>query len=283
MDNTETPPRLSVIIPCLNEANYVSKLLSDLANQDIDEPFEVIVADSSSDDNTLEVAEKFSNRLNLKTTNTDRMSAGHTRNAGAEIASGEYFLFTDADGQVKPGFLRTVMAIRDEHNNDMISSKMRVEGWHPFDKVYTAFTNYWFRQSFDTSPRMSGMLQFTTADIHNEVNGYRDELTVGEDVDYSERVAEVATNPHFIDKALVTTSKRRLKADGRLTMFLRASIWNGAPPINDERANIFNFGHYEAEKSSIKMRELLSNAEVRRAFVAAIKAYVQQAIKQIKK
>ncbi len=48
-------PRVSLIAPMLNEAAYIPELVSDLAAQDIDEPFEVVVADGGSTDGSPEL------------------------------------------------------------------------------------------------------------------------------------------------------------------------------------------------------------------------------------
>lgn len=50
-------PRLSVIIPCLNAADTIGKQLEALARQEWSEPWEVVILDNGSTDETLAVAE----------------------------------------------------------------------------------------------------------------------------------------------------------------------------------------------------------------------------------
>ena len=64
-------PRVSVIIPVKNEAEYVDGLVADLAAQDLDEPFEVVVADGRSTDRTVELLEAAAGREGLKLTVID--------------------------------------------------------------------------------------------------------------------------------------------------------------------------------------------------------------------
>lgn len=56
--------KCSVIIITLNEERNIANLLSDLCEQ-THKDFEVIVADSRSTDNTIRIAEEFSQKLGL--------------------------------------------------------------------------------------------------------------------------------------------------------------------------------------------------------------------------
>ncbi len=64
-------PRVSVIIPVKNEADYVDGLVADLAAQDLVEPFEVVVADGRSTDQTVELLEAAAGREGLRLTVVD--------------------------------------------------------------------------------------------------------------------------------------------------------------------------------------------------------------------
>ena len=273
MQETAKLPRLSVIIPCLNEANYLPKLLDDLVEQDIDEPFEVVVADSSSDDGTLDAARQFQNQLDLKTTNTSRMSAGHTRNAGAIVANSEFFLFLDADGRIPHNFLRILMEKRDEYNADMMTTHYTADSWHPFDRqFYYSGSKYFFKPSFERGkPYMSGCVQFVTKKLHSTVGGYKDEITVGEDMDYSERIAKHASRPRFVKELLFKASNRRFKTDGRITMFMRSAKWlGGGNEMDDKRADDFEFGHYGTSFSGkIRIRNLFLEPKLMKQFLRA--------------
>ena len=51
MINTDT--KLSIIIPCYNEENYIKKLIDELL--EIVNPFEIIVVDDKSTDKSVEI------------------------------------------------------------------------------------------------------------------------------------------------------------------------------------------------------------------------------------
>jgi glycosyltransferase involved in cell wall biosynthesis len=90
--NSTNNPRISVIIPVLNMANKLENCLEAVFSQTI-QPYEVIVVDGHSTDNTVERAKKF----DVKVINQDYGWAAAARQLGLEYAGGEYVAFTDGD------------------------------------------------------------------------------------------------------------------------------------------------------------------------------------------
>ncbi len=86
--------RISVIIPTLNAGADIGKLLSKLLSQDI-KPLEIIIIDSSSEDNTVDIAKG----LGAKTIVIPRRSFNHgkTRNTAAVEAKGDILVFVTQD------------------------------------------------------------------------------------------------------------------------------------------------------------------------------------------
>ena len=97
-------PFFSVIIPTLNEENYISHLLKDLENQTFKD-FEVIVADGNSLDLTKEKTIFFKKRLPLTFTSCQKRGVSFQRNSGASKANGKWLLFMDADNRIHQKFL----------------------------------------------------------------------------------------------------------------------------------------------------------------------------------
>jgi glycosyltransferase involved in cell wall biosynthesis len=84
--------KISVIIPVKNDEHRIGNCLSALFNQKLP-PFEVIVVDGHSTDQTVSVAQKYPVKLFYEEYGT----VGGARQIGVENATGEYIAFTDSD------------------------------------------------------------------------------------------------------------------------------------------------------------------------------------------
>jgi glycosyltransferase involved in cell wall biosynthesis len=92
--------KVSVVIPCYNQAQFLSEAIESVLSQSYDE-FEVIVVDDGSKDDTKEVASAYfaeDPRVRL-ITQQNRGLAG-ARNRGLAEAVGEYVVFLDSDDRL---------------------------------------------------------------------------------------------------------------------------------------------------------------------------------------
>ncbi|HJJ47825.1 MAG TPA: glycosyltransferase family 2 protein [Methanocorpusculum sp.] len=109
-------PKISIIIPAYNAARYIETTLANLFSQTYT-GFEIIVAyDEKSTDNTLEILEKEAQTHNNLIIDIGRdTSSGTARNRGFARARGTYILFADADDEIHPQYLETLITLFDEH------------------------------------------------------------------------------------------------------------------------------------------------------------------------
>jgi hypothetical protein len=84
---------VSVIVPTWNGEKYLPRCVLSLVDQRDTEPFEIIVVDGGSADQTVEIAEKYAGKVLVK----PGLPVGAARNIGAEHAKGEILAFIDAD------------------------------------------------------------------------------------------------------------------------------------------------------------------------------------------
>jgi dolichyl-phosphate beta-glucosyltransferase len=111
-------PRLSVVFPCLDEADRLPGTLATyLAHYPPDRTgVEVVVVDDGSTDGTAAVAEAIAAtdpRVRVLRTARNR-GKGHAVRAGTRAALGELVVFTDADGSYGPEEVDRVVAALDE-------------------------------------------------------------------------------------------------------------------------------------------------------------------------
>lgn len=99
--------KLSVIIPCYNAAETLGFQLEALAKQQWSQPWEIIVADNRSKDNSREIAESYQERLpNLRIVDaSEKQGASFTRNKAIRAAAGEALALCDADDEVAEGWV----------------------------------------------------------------------------------------------------------------------------------------------------------------------------------
>lgn len=94
--------RFSVVVPAYQSEHVIGACVAALRAQSVPkECFEIIVVDDGSMDGTPRVAAENGVRVLCRA----NMGPAAARNAGADIASGEIVLFTDADCRPEPGWL----------------------------------------------------------------------------------------------------------------------------------------------------------------------------------
>ena len=118
MTEPDPAPRLSVVFPCLDEADRLPGTLATyLAHYPPDRTeVEVVVVDDGSTDDTAAVAEAIAatdRRVRVLRTARNR-GKGHAVRAGIRAALGELVVFTDADGSYGPEEVDRVVAALDE-------------------------------------------------------------------------------------------------------------------------------------------------------------------------
>ena len=93
---------ISIVIPTLNESNYLADTLQSIFDA-VSNPIEIIVVDGGSVDNTVEIAIKFGVQVVLCGN-----GRSYQMNAGATVATGDVLMFLHGDTRVPTGFDRWV-------------------------------------------------------------------------------------------------------------------------------------------------------------------------------
>lgn len=102
--------KISIIIPCYNQGEYIEEALASVARQTIADYEIVVVDDGSTDNATRRLLEQLSmpkTRV-IRTTNQGLAAA---RNNGIREAAGKYILPLDADDRIAPAYLEKAAAI----------------------------------------------------------------------------------------------------------------------------------------------------------------------------
>ena len=111
MKKLNKQPRFSIVIPCYNEAAFITETIRSIKRQDFNGSYEIIVVDNNCSDATAAIA------LDMGAKVVTETNAGvcWARQAGAEAASGEIIISTDADTTFSDNWLSTIDAWFTDH------------------------------------------------------------------------------------------------------------------------------------------------------------------------
>lgn len=132
---------LSIIIPTLNEATALPETLANLAKLN-PPPLEIIVADASSEDGTLEMA-RDAGLIVLE--NLPRGRAGQM-NSGVKASAGDLLCFLHADTTVPPDFVSCVTEVLSDPETALAGFISIMRGDDGVRRVTTAhnFIKTWY-------------------------------------------------------------------------------------------------------------------------------------------
>ena len=98
-------PSVTVVIPCFNQGRFLATAIRSVQSQSY-EPLETIVVDDGATDGTAEVAAAFQ----TKVIRQPNRGVGAARNAGLNVADGEFVIFLDADDELLPDAIESGVA-----------------------------------------------------------------------------------------------------------------------------------------------------------------------------
>lgn len=222
-------PKISIIIPVLNEAATIEETLTKVTStQDI----EVIIVDGGSRDGTLQItgllSKKLAASLPIKII-TSKAGRAHQMNAGAAIAKGDVLLFLHADTFLPPDFDILLLKTLQDTTTVAGAFKLKINAKLPGLQLIEKLVN--MRSYFFSMPYGDQAI-FLKASIFEEIGGFPN-LPIMEDFELIlslKKVGRIA-----IISAPVITSGRRWQKFGLvkttlLNQLIIAGYFLGIPP-----------------------------------------------------
>lgn len=112
---------LSIIIPVYNVENYLHECLNSVVNQTYRD-IEIIIVNDGSTDNSKVIIEDFRKKDNrIIFIDQDNQGLAAARNAGVEIASGEYIAFLDSDDWINVKMYEKMISRMQEEKADIVA------------------------------------------------------------------------------------------------------------------------------------------------------------------
>lgn len=213
--------KVSIIVPTFNEAQGLNETLTQIQQLC---PYELVVSDGGSDDNTLKIAKKF-------TEHVVKGPAGRAlqMNAGAQIATGDIFLFLHADSRIEPASYEKMLHSMksSEKIGGAFSLCIDSDKWSLW--LITRLANL---RSKYLEMAYGDQAFFVRNSIFQKMNGFY-EFPICEDLDFFKRLRKLG--PVILLKEKVLTSPRRWMKEGiwftTLRNILIATLFKlGFPP-----------------------------------------------------
>ena len=100
--------RISIIIPVYNAEDYLDRCIQSILSQDFNS-YEVILVDYGSTDSSSLICDRYSETdARFRTLHKTNGGVSSARNAGIDLAKGEYLMFVDSDDALMPDALKTM-------------------------------------------------------------------------------------------------------------------------------------------------------------------------------
>jgi len=138
-------PKISVITPSFNQADFIEQTIRSVLEQDYPD-LEYVVVDGGSSDGTLDILSRYAGRLTW-ISEPDRGQA-HAINKGLRMVSGEVLAFLNSDDLYLPGALQSVGNYFSQHPDaGWLSGRCRNinENGQEIRQVIRAYKNIWLR------------------------------------------------------------------------------------------------------------------------------------------
>ena len=170
--------KITIIVPCKNEENYINHLLDSLRDQDIGDT-RVIIADCSTD-NTRQVIKDNSAGLNIEIIDGGPVSIA--KNNGAKLVTTPYILFIDADVRFfKNSVIHDAVNLIESKNLDLIGLKIKCYDRDPRAKLGFIIFNTINQAMKYVSPFAVGAFMLTRKDRFDEYGGFPEKFSTSED------------------------------------------------------------------------------------------------------
>ncbi|OIO29344.1 hypothetical protein COX93_00770 [Candidatus Nomurabacteria bacterium CG_4_10_14_0_2_um_filter_30_12] len=195
---------ISFIIPTKNEATVIEKILLCLSEYKGEK--EIIISDGQSTDDTILIAKKYTNKI-VEHKDSTRQTIAQGRNAGANIATGDYFVFLDADVYIPDIdlFFQKVESLFISNKNLVgltVSIKVNKNQETFVDKIIFSTLNLFhlILNNYFKIGVAAGEFQMIRKDTFKKTNGYREDLVASEDYEFFKRIAKLGKT--YFEKTL---------------------------------------------------------------------------------
>jgi len=112
--------KVSVIVPIYKVEKYLRECIDSIINQTYTN-LEIILVDDGSPDNCGAICDEYTLKdFRIRVIHKENGGLSHARNAGLDIATGDYYCFVDSDDMLPDHSVRTLLDLMKTHSGDMV-------------------------------------------------------------------------------------------------------------------------------------------------------------------
>lgn len=207
------PGMVSIICTVKNEGKNIGNLLDSLVIQE--EPFEVIIVDAASTDNTRDIVKEYMKKHKNIFLEIYAAQRGASRNWGISQARGEYMAFIDGDCIANPFWLTYFRESLKKY--DVVGGRTITMGYEAF--VELTRVELYFKGQDVTMPSCNLIYKKKVLD---KIGGFDNKFVTAEDIDLNVRAVKNGFKMGYDDRAVVYALAR-----STMVGFFKQAFWNG--------------------------------------------------------
>ena len=113
-------PLISVIVPVYNVEKYLPKCVDSILGQTY-ENLEIILVEDGTKDNSGAICDAYAAKdSRIRVIHKENGGLSSARNAGMDIARGDYFGFVDSDDWIEPKMYETLLNLAEKYHADLV-------------------------------------------------------------------------------------------------------------------------------------------------------------------
>ena len=205
---------ISIIMPTKNGSKTIERCLDAIQAQTTTKTFEIIAVDSSSTDNTVEILENHG--CKIISIQPSEFSHGHSRNLGAQKATGNILIFVNQDTLPKDDkWLEKLVAPIDGQNVAAFSRQIPYPETPIAEKIFlnkvysdkprTVGKESLGRRGLDASVLYSTVSAAIKHDVFNQFK-FSDQIIMGEDQEIAVRLVKAGYTIRYVPESVVIHS-----------------------------------------------------------------------------
>lgn len=212
---TKTNDKTLIIIPCLNEENYIEPLIEQLNQDTNDLNVEIIIADGGSTDETIEIAKNLESEFDhIHLLNNPKKIQSAAINLAVETygENAEYLIRIDAHADYPSDFCQTLLEEADETKAESVVIAMETSGKSEIQEAVAYAQNSVIGNGGSAHRNAESEGKFVDHGHHalmnikafTDIGGYDETFTHNEDAELDKRLSDAGYKIWLTDKTYCT-------------------------------------------------------------------------------